>query len=1023
MNLRKISAANGLRRTSLAIGLGLCLVGAGAVAQSTTGSIFGQVPSGNGETVLITNSSGVSRQVNVSPDGRYTANALPLGDYTVTLQHNGQSVDSRSNVVLRVGAGTEVSFDASASAQRAQNLSAVTVQANALPAIDVSNVNSTTIIDSTALAKLPLAHNAEAAALLAPGAVQGSTAYFGNYVSFGGSSVVENAYYINGFNTTDPLSGFGGFTLPYNTIDQQQMMTGGYGAQYGRSDGGVINQIGKRGTNEWHFGGQVRWVPSALRSQSRNAYYYTADAANLLTYRNDNKSWETTYDAYISGPLIKDKLFFFASAEFDKQQSNSISTKSSNAYNRESKYSTPAWYTKLDWNINDSNIIEVTGAQNSDSTSNTDYRYNYTTHQTGAFKGLPGNTKNSATLWLGKYTSYLTDNLTLTAMYGKLKRRYFTDYPAYDGFDPTVANILGAAGQNFAYTGGGQITSANPNTNLDDPSHESKTDNLRVELAWHLGDHTITAGIDNQNTQDINDVSIMSGPGYAWNYYNTDEPDTYVIGGPGNGPGWENKNWVAAPGSEYYVSKYIQETGASVKVAQRAQFIQDEWQVTDRFLLSLGLRNDQFTNYNGDGVAYLRLTKPQWAPRIGASWDVFGDSSFKVYGNAGRYFLAMPASVALRSAGSSIYTEQYYTYGGIDSNGVPQNLVPIATSKGPGAPISANNEYGQPRDPRTAAATNLSSEYQDEYILGFDKKLGDSWVYGAKATYRNLRNGIDDTGDMYSIAGKMVKMGLVSEDEANGLIANSDIPASVLFNPTKTNVFQITNPNGGYYTVPMSMQDFGFNSELKRKYAGLELYLEHPFDGRWYGRMSYLWSHSFGNTEGQVKSDIGQADVSATVDWDYAQLMSYAGGDLSNDRRHQIKAYGYFQITPEWLVSANLAVLSGSPRSCEGLYYGADGNPGLGYNLYHFCDGVGSSPGETRNPWTYTVSAGVEYRPSFANHKLGISLDVVNLLNSQRVTQTYAFYDQNAYWTVRNKPRPISWQTPRYASLTLTYDF
>ncbi|EIL93410.1 carboxypeptidase-like regulatory domain-containing protein, partial [Rhodanobacter spathiphylli] len=81
----------------------------GAVyAQATTGSIFGQAQSG--DSVLVKSSSGVTRQVDVDSTGHYTVNSLPLGNYTVTLQHDGQTVDSRSNVTLRVGSGTEVSF-------------------------------------------------------------------------------------------------------------------------------------------------------------------------------------------------------------------------------------------------------------------------------------------------------------------------------------------------------------------------------------------------------------------------------------------------------------------------------------------------------------------------------------------------------------------------------------------------------------------------------------------------------------------------------------------------------------------------------------------------------------------------------------------------------------------------------------------------------------------------------------------------------------------------------------------------
>ena len=159
-----------------------------------------------------------------------------------------------------------------------------------------------------------------------------------------------------------------------------------------------------------------------------------------------------------------------------------------------------------------------------------------------------------------------------------------------------------------------------------------------------------------------------------------------------------------------------------------------------------------------------------------------------------------------------------------------------------GGPISGNREYGQPRDPLTAAARNLKSEYQDEYILGFDKQLNDAWTYGAKATFRNLRNAIDDIGDAYAIDAKMQAMGI---DPSSYSV--DDIQGSYLFNPGRTNVFMIPKADGsGYYEVPMTMQDFGFNTTMKRKYYGLNLYLEHPFDGKWYGiheRVLHLHGH------------------------------------------------------------------------------------------------------------------------------------------------------------------------------------
>ena len=300
-----------LKASAVVIAAALAVIAPGAHAQSTTGSIFGQVPAGSGESVQIKGSTGITRIVNVDSRGRYVASELPVGSYTVSLLRDGSVVDSRTDVSLRVGTGTEVSFQA----PETKDLGAVSVSAHTIPPIDVTSVDSRTVVTSQELARLPLGRSAEAIAQLAPGVVNNSGGYTGrtgqSLVSFGGSAASENAYYINGFNTTDPQRGLGGITLPYGAIEQQEIYTGGYSAQYGRSDGGVINMLGKRGTNEWHFGAQVLWEPEFARADGTDTFYTqglpaSPVAGNLYAPNSKNRQWTTTYDAYVGGPLIKD---------------------------------------------------------------------------------------------------------------------------------------------------------------------------------------------------------------------------------------------------------------------------------------------------------------------------------------------------------------------------------------------------------------------------------------------------------------------------------------------------------------------------------------------------------------------------------------------------------------------------------------------------------------------------------------------------------------------------------------------
>ncbi|WP_036139080.1 MULTISPECIES: TonB-dependent receptor [unclassified Luteibacter] len=1012
MSSRSIRQASVLRRSSLALALALSLGGTGAVlAQSTTGNIFGSGAQ-PGDSVQISGSTGITREVPVDAAGRYQFNNLPVGSYQVDLKRNGAVVDSRKNVSLTVGKGSDVSFNAATTSASAQSLDSVTVTANSLPPVDVSTVDSRTVITSEQLAKLPLARTAEAIALLAPGAVAGS-GYFsgptGNaLVSIGGGSVTENAYYINGFNTTDPISGFGGISLPYGAIDQQEVLAGGYGAAYGRSAGGVISQVGKRGTNEWHFGAQVLWEPRGTRSTPGNDHYMingpTTTAGEIYNYNKKDTQMRTVESAYVGGPLIKDKLYIFLAAEQEKvNQDRYTSQDSPNYYDR--SYRNPKFYGKLDWNINDSNILEVTGASNKQNYDANVYNFDYSDLSRGSLVGkdTSGNplNKTGADLYTAKYTSYITDDLTLTAQYGKMHGTYYSQVPQTqlphiitpNQQDPTIAN---------------GVSNDNPSTRVYDPQHKSTNTNLRIDLSYHVGDHTITGGIDNQDVRDSNDGLGTSGPGYAWEYGKATDGVTPIAGSPGS------DSYVGPAGGQgYFVDQYKYDARASVRVKQRAQYLEDSWQINDRWLLKVGIRNDQFTNYNGVSQPYLRLTSPQWAPRIGATWDVNGDSSLKIYANAGRYYLAMPASVALRSAGQSLFTREYYTYTSIDANGIPSGLTPIATATG--GPISSNREYGFPRDPKTAAATNLQSEYQDEFILGFDKTLGDKWVYGAKATVRKLKNAIDDTGGADAIYSALARQGV---DPAT----IGPVQGSYLFNPGRAADFKVPNLNGGYYTAHISNADFGF-PQLKRNYYGLEMYLEHPFDGKWYGKVDYLYSKSYGNSEGQVRSDIGQSDVSATVDWDLPELMQYSNGELSNSRRHVLKAYGSYQIADEWMLSGNFTAASGAPKSCLG-YFGAGQTDPTGYqSYYHYCYGQPSPPGAAgHNPWTYLVDLTAEYRPMWADKKLAFNVTVFNVLNTRERLATYPQAGRTG--AVDPNYRTALYQTtPRYARFGITYDF
>jgi len=1000
----KNSFAFPFRTLAAAVAASLALANAPSFAQSTTGSIFGQVPAAAGESVQIRSSTGISRTVPVDSRGRYVAPELPLGVYAVSLLKDGNVIDSRDNVNLRVGTGTEVSFTEVA----AKKLGTVSVTASSVPPIDVTSTDSRTVITSRELAQLPLLRSAEAIALLAPGVVNNSGGYSGptgqSLVSFGGSAASENAYYINGFNVTETQRGLGGLTLPYGAIEQQEIYTGGYSAQFGRSDGGVINMVGKRGTNDWHFGAQVLWEPDFARANETNTYYTNGlptspVAGNLYDPKARNQQWTRTYDAYVGGPLIKDKLFLFLAAEASTQNGTTVNEVSNAQPYVRYHYTLPKWYGKLDWNITDSNILEITGASNRKQTEGSIYSYDYNALQPGRFINYADRVKTGGDLYIGKFTSYITDSLTLTATYGKMR---LDNYDVPGGYDGSLTYLANIQNQNPALNGGAPIGNSQVTRSLYNPNRHNESDNLRVDLTYQLGQHSISLGIDNQNARAIDQGSQTSGPGYYWDYEYTTTPTVALIPSLGVGAPANYPNGA----SGYYAIQHVNNSIASVRSAQRAQYIEDKWQVSDRWLVSLGLRNDQFIDYNADGQAYIRQTRPQWAPRLGFSWDVLGDASLKIYGNVGRYYLGMPLNPALNAAGAYVATQQYFTYGGIAADGTPTGLTAFSDA------VSANNTYGILPDPKTVTASNLKSEYQDEFILGFTKAIDNRWVYGAKLTRRILRNVIDDYCDVQAIENKAAALGY----------AVNATNSCYLINPGRENIFTVIDAGGSYRSVPLTNAEMGF-PQMKRKYYALETFLEHPFDGTWYGKVDYVFSRSYGDTEGQLRSDIQQTAASTSIDWDFPELMSYSNGAQSNDHTHQFKLFGYYRIDPQWLVSGSVQLVSGSPRNCLG-YYGPNQTDPDGYgSFYHWCGGQPSPPGTYRLPWYKQVDVGLTYLPSAAAGKLALSLNVFNLFNSQTILNAYPYYQISPGTPDPLYGSAVTRQLPRYVRLSATYDY
>jgi hypothetical protein len=295
--------------------------------------------------------------------------------------------------------------------------------------------------------------------------------------------------------------------------------------------------------------------------------------------------------------------------------------------------------------------------------------------------------------------------------------------------------------------------------------------------------------------------------------------------------------------------------------------------------------------------------------------------------------------------------------------------------------------------------------------------------FGAKLTYRQLKSTIDDFCDGRPFRKYALDHNITMLENGKGGVFDPEHPdysgyfGCASFNPGEDQDFLIDFGGTGKYTkVHLNAADMGFE-KAKRVYAAIDLFAEHPLRNGWYGKLNYTFSRNTGNTEGQTLSDLntGQADVAATTTWDYAELMQYANGLLPNDRTHQIKAFGYYEVTPQWTIGGNLSIQSGRPKGCLG------GNPNSAaapnwpqvgvspdYGVEHWCFGT-PTPGRAayennvpaprgtmgRLPWTKTLDMNVVFRPAMVKD-LSLKVDVFNVFNNQDVLKQNEQYNSGA---------------------------
>ncbi|HYC96940.1 TonB-dependent receptor [Brevundimonas sp.] len=1059
-----------------------------AIAQNLTqGAVAGTVanqagtPVSGASVTLTSVSQGFSRSFTTDASGGFRAVALPQGQYEVVV--NAPGYNSLTDTVS-VGSGGTASLTltlgaAEGNATQIDEVVVVGVR-RAVSEFDATTTGLTVNVEELSR-NIPIARDASAVALLAPG-VTASDGAFGSIPTIGGASAGENTYFVNGLNITKFRDFTGSSTVPFEFYQTLETKTGGYSSEFGRGTGGVLNGTTKSGGNEWEFGITAYWSPDSLREDSPDTY--------LAQNRFDEvESSDVIFD--FGGPIIEDRLFIFGLYNFRDRESTNIGSLlvqpdpdfGAGANGTVVTSDDPFYGAKVDFLITDDHRLEFTYFSDEQEQETRNIFVNADGEEIGEF--TPSTFKFGGENWIARYTGVWTDWLTTSLAYG------VNEYNEYS-FSPGDAGAL-ITDELPIFPRRGIWGVGQPSTNEDERTV------LRADVdiyADFFGSHHFRFGIDQEKLESFQAldysgagynycrpngrnvpgftpissvvnctgdrtgglwyrfqtlVTASTGPGAMNNAAGTGFADPIRLTGPLAGTPNPNFNptlvgradMLGNPG-RVRVRAYDNDGGWSS--TQNAYYLQDSWEVTDRLTLNLGIRNEGFENENIAGVAFVDLQN-QWAPRLGATYDVFGDGEAKLFGFWGRYFLPVAVNTNQRLAGAEFFIQDTWNLdftGGpndVDRNGIHDTTdEPILLGYGTtnqGFVSGGNFASGEVRPIATQVDKELDPMFVDEFILGYEQRVFGDWTMGIKGTYRELGTAIDDVAIDAAVNQYCLANGL-DTDITDGAGCDEiwyGFHQYVLTNPGEDMVItldgdDLSDATGGVVTadreVTLTADQLNY-PDPERTYKAVEVSLEKPFDGVWGGRFSYVWSENKGNYEGALKSDNGQTDPGLSQDFDQPGLTDNSYGFLPNHRAHTFKAFGNWQATPALNIGANLLIQSPRKFGCQGVHP-TDAFAAAYQAASWFCQGVATPRGESfESDWLRVLDLTFAYDLAEVFEIPGDSLvlraDVFNVFDTSSAQDFNEFGDLGDGSVNPNYAKVTAYEAPRTVRFSLAYRF
>jgi hypothetical protein len=906
--------------------------------------------------------------------------------------------------------------------------------------VDVTQSKVQTNVSDAALMNLPTQSiSFQSVIQFAPGARTEPLQSSGNMNGYqvNGASNSENSYLVEGQETAALLDGHSAANVPMDFIQEVQIKSSGFEAEYGGALGGVINVIQKRGSNDWHgsafmYYNSDRFNAKPNASLIRNPQYAANYNGNVrmdqpAEFYSPVKDHSRVVDPgfTLGGDLIKDRLWAFISTAPDfNNLARSVNFTYPGAVGSRTLHDTiNTYYSMARLDLLATQKIRVFGAwqynyQRGTGTSlpqaddiHAQYNSNSTTNPDNYNGGIGYVSPN--VLYNTGADITITPSLVATARYsywaymGTNESRGLPSGIRYIYTDTNYSYATGIPGlastkaldgtslpSQFVNAAGFSNIGANSQTAFD----WWRRHGFNTDLAWFkraLGTHNFKFG-----------YGFMHGTNDSLaGVYNT--ADVYVAFNqqyvPNSQIGQANcqaivaanlKNYGAAGGNANGTAcqglwgtvnlRDLISSSGKVGGWNHTLYAQDAWSITKYLTLNVGIRMDKenLPSYNPtsgfQGISFGWGQKV--APRLGASYDLLHNGKIKVYGSFGYFYDIMKYNLPQGSFGGAYWHDCVYAMDSPDYT----KIIPQRDSQGHYCPLGGGNTpaVGSVPNARFIENYDYREPANDPNQIG---SLGKTGL--VDPNLKPMKQHVTVIGAAWQISKSMMLEPIYTRSRLDRTIEDAGVITS------DGEIYYIVNPGSAVNAQVPNCSACPPNPKAVRNYDGLEFRLTKRYANNWYGEFSYTYSRAYGNYGGLTSTDISDSIGRNGANSDRAfdePFMSFdahgkrVDGLLPTDRPNTVKVSIYY--TPKYkalhpTLGLYEQIYSGTPLSTYMSVWGAP----------VFVEGRGNWVNVTRDATTgnwVAGSVGTKRTPRFDQADLSIFQDFkVNKSNEKMIAR------------------------------------